>query len=475
MKAYLDYLQYVLDNGVLTKNRTGIDTIACSGYMLQHDMKDGFPLLTTKKMGIKNIASELEMFIKGINSKKFLQDRGNKIWNEWCNPQKVPYSTDPDIQKQMAAEDDLGPIYGYNWINFEGNREIVKVPKKLYKSDIKVDIQKVYSIQSFENLDSYLKNLREEDTKRIFEVLDTYGVSIVEKLFKLWQNLFKQELPICEDWYEFSIFITDCTKLINFPKFLRDNTWVLSPDYYGAGVYSPETCVWVSLADFKVYRTEKPFVLKNHSTGSYKLYISKYDALKEYDLSNMSDIRKINNTTIELPESFRFDTSNFVYRYRLPENQLRNVIETIKKDPTSRRLIVSAWNPTQLNEMALPPCHLGFELLCYPETKTMDLIWAQRSCDSGLGVPYDLASYALLLTLICKETGYTPGKIFGMLGSCHIYVNQIDALKEQLKRTPHKLPTIEISNWTSIWDWKYSDVELCNYECEGKITMNIAV
>ena len=84
MKAYLDYLQYILDNGQRCANRTGIDTIACSGYMLVHDMKDGFPLLTTKKMGLKNIASELEMFIHGITSKKFLQDRNNHIWDEWC-------------------------------------------------------------------------------------------------------------------------------------------------------------------------------------------------------------------------------------------------------------------------------------------------------------------------------------------------------------------------------------------------------
>lgn len=281
MKEYLDYLKYVLDNGVLTKNRTGVDTIACSGYMLSHDMSDGFPLLTTKKMGIKNIASELEMFIKGITSKKFLQDRGNKIWNEWCNPKKVPYGHDHETQAKMAAEDDLGPIYGYQWVSFNGDKE--------------------------------------------------------------------------------------------------------------------------------------------------------------------------------------------------KGNQLKNVIETVKKDPTSRRLIVSAWNPLQLDEMALPPCHLGFELLCYPESNKMDLIWVQRSCDSFLGVPYDLASYALLLTLICKETGYKPGKVIGMLGNCHIYVNHLDVVKEQLARTPHKLPTIEIDNWKSIWDWQYTDVRLIGYESEGRLVGKIAV
>lgn len=281
MKNYLDSIKYVLDNGVRTHNRTGIDTFAVSGYMLQHDMKDGFPLLTSKKMGIKNIASELDFFIHGRSDKQWLKDQKNHIWDEWCNPQKVPYGNDEETKAKMAAENDLGKIYGYQWTKF--NDDPVK------------------------------------------------------------------------------------------------------------------------------------------------------------------------------------------------GNQLKNVIETIKKDPTSRRLIVSAWNPLQLDEMALPPCHVGFELLCYPDQGTMDLIWAQRSCDMFLGVPYDLASYALLLTLICKECGYKPGKVIGMLGNCHLYENQIEAAKLQLTRPTHKLPTIKINNFTSIWDWSYKDVELCDYECEAPIKVAIAV
>ena len=118
MRAYLDYLQYVLSNGVRTKNRTGIDTIACSGYMLVHDMKDGFPLLTTKKMGLKSISAELEMFIKGVTDKRFLQERNCKIWNEWCSPLKVPYANDDETKAKMAAEPELGPVYGYQWRHF---------------------------------------------------------------------------------------------------------------------------------------------------------------------------------------------------------------------------------------------------------------------------------------------------------------------------------------------------------------------
>lgn len=282
MKAYLDYLQYILDNGTWTTNRTGIKTLTCSGYMLVHDMKDGFPLLTTKKMGIKAIASELEMFIRGITSKKWLQDRNNHIWDEWCNPQKVPYGNDEETKAKMAAEDDLGVIYGAQWRNF-------------------------------------------------------------------------------------------------------------------------------------------------NSAGT------------------------------------------------LASDQLKTVINTIKTDPTSRRLIISAWNPLQLNEMSLPPCVLGFEFLCYPETNTIDIIWAQRSVDSFLGLPFDLAEAALFLMLVCKETGYKPHRVIGMLGNCHIYENCIEQVKEQLTRPTHKLAKVEINNWKSIWDWQYTDTELIGYESEGKLTASVAV
>lgn len=283
MKAYLDLLQYVLDNGEHTKNRTGIDTIAVSGYHLKHDMREGFPLLTTKKMGIKSILAELEFFIQGYTDKQWLKDRNCHIWDEWCNPKKVQYATDEDTKAKMAAERDLGKIYGYQWRNFDGN-----------------------------------------------------------------------------------------------------------DDFRGT-------------------------------------------------------------------------------------DQLKALIENIKKDPTSRRLIVSAWNPNQLNEMALPPCHLGFEVLCYPESGYIDLIYAMRSNDLFLGCPYNIASYACLLLLIAKETGYTPRYVEAMLGNTHIYVNHLDQVKEQLSREPKKLPTLEITNFTGLFNWKYTDHILTGYDPHPKISADVAI
>lgn len=285
MKQYLECLDYILKNGVKTHNRTGIDTIAVSGLSMRFNMADGFPIITCRKAGYKYVAAELEMFIKGVASKKFLHERKCHIWDSWCSPQKIPYGNDEETKKKMFEEDDLGRIYGVQWRDFGGD------PEK---------------------------------------------------------------------------------------------------------------------------------------------------GIKGYD-------------------------------------QLKVLIDTIKKDPTSRRLLVSAWNPIDLDKQALPPCHIGFQILCYPEQKLMDLIWVQRSADFPVGIPADISSYAMLLMLIAKETDYTPRTLIGNFGSCHIYENQIEGTKELLKRKTYKLPQLKINNWKSIWDWKYSDMELIGYESEAPIKFEVAV
>ena len=115
---YLNLVQRILNEGVRKENRTGIDTLAIAGACIEHDMAEGFPLLTTKKMYFKGVKVELEGFIKGIRSKQWFKDRGCNIWNEWSNPAKVPYGTDEVSKAKMAAEDDLGLIYGVQWRDF---------------------------------------------------------------------------------------------------------------------------------------------------------------------------------------------------------------------------------------------------------------------------------------------------------------------------------------------------------------------
>ncbi len=118
MKEYLRIIDRVLRKGARKENRTGVDTLAIAGEVFRHDMSEGFPLLTTKKMPYRLVTSELEFFIKGLTDKRWLQERGNHIWDEWCSPEKVPYGHDPETRRKMMEERDLGPIYGFQWRHF---------------------------------------------------------------------------------------------------------------------------------------------------------------------------------------------------------------------------------------------------------------------------------------------------------------------------------------------------------------------
>lgn len=290
MKAYLDIVQKIIKEGKLENTRTGIKAYTIAGAIFEHDMSNGFPLLTTKKTPFKLVASELEFFIKGITDKKWLQDKNNHIWDEWAKPQKAPYGHDEESKKRMLEERDLGPIYGFQWRHFNAQ---------------------------YENYDS---------------------------------------------------------------------------DYSGKGI-----------------------------------------------------------------------------------DQLKKVIETLKTNPRDRRMIVSAWNPIQFNEMALPPCHYSFQITVIDGK--LNLLWNQRSVDTMLGLPFNIASYALLLHLIAKESGLQEGKLVGFLADVHIYENHLDGAKEQLSREPNKypLPKIETENWKSIFDWKSEDTKLLNYQSYDKIPFEIAI
>lgn len=154
-------------------------------------------------------------------------------------------------------------------------------------------------------------------------------------------------------------------------------------------------------------------------------------------------------------------------------NQLQNVLDTLKKNPLDRRMIVSAWNPVDMPEMALPPCHVHWQVSVL--NGRLNLGWYQRSCDLPLGIPFNIASYALLLHLLCKQTGLKEGKLIGFLFDVHIYENQLPFIKEQLDRTPFGLPIVSTKNFTDIHNWTYEDTKLLNYNAHPSIKIPIAV
>ena len=248
---YKRLLETVLEYGVEKSDRTGTGTKSIFGYTIRHNMSNGFPLLTTKKIAVKTMMTELKWFLKGRTDIEYLRENDCKIWNG-------------DYEKSGRTDGDLGPIYGKQWRRWKG------------------------------------------------------------------------------------------------------------------------------------FRTDNPNTIK-----------TKTDSVQYYD-------------------------------------QLNILIEELRRNPDSRRLMVSAWNVSELEQMTLPPCHYSFQ--CYVADNKLSLMWNQRSVDTFLGLPFNIASYGTLLLLLCEETGYKPGELIGNLGDVHLYTNHLEQAKLQLTREGKDLPDILLTD-----------------------------
>jgi thymidylate synthase len=264
MKQYLSLLDHVLTNGIEKTDRTGTGTISVFGYQMRFDLRNSFPLLTTKKVHLRSIIHELLWFLQGSTNTKYLTLNDVTIWNEWAD-----------------QNGNLGPIYGFQW----------------------------------------------------------------------------------RSW----------------PK----------------------------------------------------------------------------------PDGTRID-------------QISQVVDSIRKNPDSRRHIVSAWNVGELDEMALPPCHLLFQF--YVANGELSCQMYQRSCDIFLGVPFNIASYALLTRMMAQVTGLKPGEFIHTLGDAHIYLNHLDQVKLQLTREPLPPPQLNLNPAvTNIDGFQFGDFQLVNYQSHPHIKGDIAV
>lgn len=264
MQQYLDLLSRILNEGVHKGDRTGTGTLSVFGNQMRFDLRDGFPLLTTKKLHLKSIIYELLWFLRGDTNIHYLQEHGVRIWNEWAD-----------------ENGELGPVYGHQW-----------------------------------------------------------------------------------------------------------RSW---PDYKGGTI-----------------------------------------------------------------------------------DQITNVLEQIKHNPNSRRMLVTAWNPAEVDEMALPPCHCLFQF--YVANGRLSLQLYQRSADTFLGVPFNIASYALLLQMMAQVTGLEAGEFIHTTGDTHLYSNHLEQAKLQLTRTPRPLPKMKINpDVKDLFAFKYEDFELIDYNPYPHISAEVAV
>ena len=154
-------------------------------------------------------------------------------------------------------------------------------------------------------------------------------------------------------------------------------------------------------------------------------------------------------------------------------DQISEVVNQIKTNPDSRRLLVSAWNVGELSKMALPPCHLLFQF--YVADGKLSCLLYQRSCDLFLGVPFNIASYSLLTHMVAAQTGLEVGEFVWTGGDCHIYDNHREQVELQLTRQPYPFPTLEIAHRDSIFDYRFEDFSINNYQHHAKIDGVVAV
>ncbi len=200
-------------------------------------------------------------------------------------------------------------------------------------------------------------------------------------------------------------------------------------------------------------------------------------------LSGNTNIKYLTDNNVHIWDEWADKDGNLgpVYGYQWRNfngegiDQIKDVIERIKKNPQDRRLIVSAWNPAQIDKMALPPCHCFFQFDVTPDGRLNCQLY-QRSCDMFLGVPFNIASYSLLTMMIAQVTGLKAGEFVHTLGNAHIYSNHFEQVKQQLARDPYPLPQMKINpEVKDIFDFKYEDFELVGYQCHPSIKGDVAV
>ncbi len=284
--------RYILEHGEDRPDRTGTGTRSVFGYQTRYDLREGFPLLTTKKMYLRPIAEELLWFIKGDTNIKYLVDRNVKIWNEW------PYE---DFKK---SED------------FNG-----------------------------ETLEEFVEKIKNDDdfAKKHGNLGPVYGAQ--------WRNF------------------------------------------------------------------------NNEGT-----------------------------------------------------DQLMKLIDSLKNNPFSRRHIISAWNPSQVDEMALPPCHTLMQFYVSSDKKYLSCQLYQRSADTFLGVPFNIASYALLTCMLAQVCGYEPKEFIHTIGDVHIYKNHFDVVKTQIEREPLPLPRLVLNkDIDNLFDFKIEDIKLEGYQSHGPLKGKVSV
>lgn len=429
MIEYLNLLRNIFDNGEERTDRTGVGTISVFGTQTRYDLSKTFPATTTKKLAWKSVVSELLWFIEGSSDERRLAEilhgttdsEKKTVWTDNCNKQS----------KDLGyPNSELGPVYGYHW-RYVYNPSFFPVKKKVSK----------YNSAPIE----------------FAKPINNAPPQYIDRLRALWLKMVNSDKKYYYPWKDFDVFANDAIHLEGFKWFKMNSNVELFSDYYGENIFAPDTTVIIPTSHVQEYRNE------------HNLFVISPDFPTRYYPSYFAY-----NIDKPVGQVYDYHSEDHVIRHQFPVDQLETLISEIKTNPDSRRLLLTSLEPGSVNKATLPPCHVIIQF--YVSDNKLSAQLYQRSCDIGLGCPFNIASYSLMIHMIAHVCGLCVGEFIHTIGDAHIYKNHESALREQLARTPITGPTLNIKRKvSSIDDFTMDDFELVNYNPHAAIKMSMAV
>lgn len=439
MRNYLDLAQKILDKGSDRMDRTGVGCRSLFGEQLRFDLSQGFPLLTTKRVFWRGVAAELLWMLSGNTNVKPLQEQAVHIWDEWCD-----------------QHGNLGPVYGHMWRNYGLKPESVPQPTPTPAPN-----------PTFLGIAN--------GSGKDFSLIGKTWQGMIERCYNPanigYEDYGQKGAHVCDRWLNFKCFEHDAKLLPGWTnKELHPRKYVLDKDGLGDGFcYSPKTCQWITAEQNSQLRSNRTFILEKDGVQVSFRNPSQFCRERGLRVAYLTSLWRHPNP------------ADRVYGYRLVSvlkdrgiDQIDILIQGLKRDPGGRRHIVCSWHHPSIKYQKLPPCHNYFQ--CFVANNKLSLCLHQRSADFLLGVPFNIASYALLTHMIAHVCGYQVGEFIHNFGDVHLYHNHFDQIREQLSRTPCPLPQLSLNREVdSIFDFKFEDFKLTGYTPMPAIKAEVAV
>ncbi len=453
MHQYLDLLCYVLDHGVHKADRTGTGTLSVFGAQLRFDLRQGFPLVTTKKLHVKSIIYELLWFLQGETNNNTLEKEGVTIWREWSR-----------------EDGSLGPIYGKQWRRWE-QIELV-APMLVEKPTLMLKEGLVAGV-------GYGTERRNESdwTRHLYSIWNEMLHRCYDPTRKHYAEYGGRGIFVNERWHDFNNFLADALRLPNglLKRYYPDD-YELDKDYYATNQYGPQTCLWLTRQEQNI-NTRRGRAIQAQSPWGDRIITMDVAGLCQDRGLDESSVYKCLRGETQQHKGWTFSVfeaeNGVLPRLRILD-QIKEIVVGIKHDPDSRRHLVSAWNVADIGKMKLPPCHYAFQF--YVVEGRLSCLFNMRSVDIFLGLPFNIASYALLTHLVAQQSDLGVGELIFSGGDTHLYLQHLEHARLQLSREPYPLPTLIIQRQpASIFEYQYEDFEIVNYQAHPPIRAPIAV